>query len=176
MATWHQNKNVAGMRALYTPKARTWRVVDNKPGQFASAIEFNNGADARKFARRNGGFIVEPAPKLPVIYRARWYRDEKAWELIAVFPTIPAESSTWYAMQGEAENGDYFACNWDFYIASRRAESVSKLAERLQAFKARIKQTWESDADFPCELIEYQRLNSTMRDKRRDDWQKGRAS
>ena len=51
MATWHQNKNRAGMAALYTPPAKGYRVVIDPPGGFASAVEFTRKRDALKFIR-----------------------------------------------------------------------------------------------------------------------------
>ncbi|ESQ85434.1 hypothetical protein AEAC466_04525 [Asticcacaulis sp. AC466] len=60
MATWHQNKNVAGMSALYKSHPTEWKVVDDKPGQFASAQTFRTKREALKLAKRNGGIIREP--------------------------------------------------------------------------------------------------------------------
>jgi hypothetical protein len=56
MATWHQQK--AGLFDLYSAPAKGYKVVDDKPGQFASAICFNRKRDAEKLARRNGGIII----------------------------------------------------------------------------------------------------------------------
>lgn len=61
MATWHQNRNPAGMRGLYAPKPGVWKVVSDKPGEFASAIEFSDETEARRLADRNGGFIIPPS-------------------------------------------------------------------------------------------------------------------
>lgn len=58
MATWHQSK--AGLSGLYANDAKSWKVVSDKPGEFASAILFNRKKDAEKLARRNGGMIIPP--------------------------------------------------------------------------------------------------------------------
>ena len=58
MATWHQSRDKIGMRALYTPPAKGYRVVCDKPGEFASAIEFTRKRDAERLVKRNGGFII----------------------------------------------------------------------------------------------------------------------
>ena len=58
MATWHQNKNRAGMIALYSKPAKGYRVVNDKPGEFASAVEFTVKRKAERFAKRTGGIIL----------------------------------------------------------------------------------------------------------------------
>lgn len=56
MATWHQQK--AGLGNLYTRPEKGYKVVSDKPGEFASAICFNCKRDAERLARRNGGIII----------------------------------------------------------------------------------------------------------------------
>lgn len=109
-------------------------------------------------------------PKLPVLFRRKFYHDEKRWELFAVFPTLPAQSSSWYAMEAEAENGDTFACHGDYYNESRHCRDWE--SERVAAFKKNIIERWGNDSDCPFELVEYSRMTSKMRDERRDDWRK----
>jgi len=58
MATWHQSKNRSGMAGLYSPPSNGYKVVSDKPGEFASAIEFTRKRDAQRLAKRNGGLII----------------------------------------------------------------------------------------------------------------------
>ena len=56
MATWHQQK--AGLGNLYARPEKGYKVVSDKPGEFASAICFSRKRDAERLARRNGGIII----------------------------------------------------------------------------------------------------------------------
>ncbi len=58
MSTWHQSRNTAGLAALWARPLKGYKVVDDKPGQFASAICFTRKRDAERLARRNGGVIL----------------------------------------------------------------------------------------------------------------------
>jgi len=51
MTTWHQQKNTAGMAALYSKPAKGYRVVFDAPGQFASVVEFTTKRDALRLIR-----------------------------------------------------------------------------------------------------------------------------
>ena len=56
MSTWHQQK--AGLTGLYARPTKGYKVIDDKPNQFASAVCFNRKRDAEKFAKRIGGIII----------------------------------------------------------------------------------------------------------------------
>jgi len=58
VASWHQSKNRAGMAGLYSTPSKGYKVVSDKPGEFASAIEFSRKRDAQRLAKRNGGLII----------------------------------------------------------------------------------------------------------------------
>lgn len=60
MATWHQSRNPAGLRSLWTPDPRLWKVIDDKPHQFASGQLFRRKRDAERNARNTGGLIIPP--------------------------------------------------------------------------------------------------------------------
>ena len=60
MATWHQSRNAAGLSALWT-QGKNWKVIDDKPGQLASGIEFADEAKARAYAAKTGGVLIPPA-------------------------------------------------------------------------------------------------------------------
>lgn len=59
MATWHQTR--AGLSGLYRPDATAWKVISDRPGEFASAVLFRRKRDAERLARRNGGALIAPA-------------------------------------------------------------------------------------------------------------------
>ncbi|SON54266.1 hypothetical protein HDIA_0725 [Hartmannibacter diazotrophicus] len=63
MATWHQSHNRTGLAALYRSEPGVWKVISDKPDEFASAIAFNNPEDATALAAKNGGLIVTPLAK-----------------------------------------------------------------------------------------------------------------
>lgn len=58
MASWHQNKNRAGLIELYTRPAKGYKVVCDKPGEFAYSVHFNRKREAEKLAKRCGGFVI----------------------------------------------------------------------------------------------------------------------
>ena len=173
MATWHQSRNAGAMAALYRPKAHVWRVVDNKPNEFASAIEFDNEKAAQRLAKRNGGVIINPPPRLPFVIRRKYFADSKSWELFAVFPTLAADSSSYYNMQGEAENGDSFSCSHEYFRSSRHIRGIDPA--RVAEFESRIRRDWESDTDSPFSLIRYERVQHGWHWQREQGWRKGRA-
>jgi hypothetical protein len=61
MATWHQSRNAAGMRGLYSPHATEWKVISDKRGECAGSISFTEESKARAYVERNGGLLVPPA-------------------------------------------------------------------------------------------------------------------
>lgn len=65
MATWHQSKNTAGLRGLWTPHPTEWKVIDDKPGQFAGSISFGDEAAARNYADKRGGIVLPPMKNPP---------------------------------------------------------------------------------------------------------------
>ena len=58
MATWHQSKNSAGMAELWAKPTKGYKVVTDRPNEFASAICFTRKRDAQRLAKRNGGVII----------------------------------------------------------------------------------------------------------------------
>lgn len=60
MATWHQNRNAGGMRALYAPHESGWKVVSNPVGALASAIVFREESAAIAYQKRCGGIVIAP--------------------------------------------------------------------------------------------------------------------
>lgn len=58
MATWHQSKNRAGTAELWAKPSKGYKVVTDKPNEFASAICFTRKRDAQRLAKRNGGVII----------------------------------------------------------------------------------------------------------------------
>lgn len=128
--------------------------------------EFPLGADCQTYS-----FLV---PYLPFIIRRHYFADLKQWELFAVFPTIAAGSANWYAMDAEAENGDLFSCNSDYWNASRHVRGFDP--ERVAAFERRVRRKWENDSEFPCILKRYERNQPAFADHRRNEWNKSRKA
>ena len=126
--------------------------------------EFPYGADCQTYV-----FLV---PYLPFLIRRKYFGDSKAWELFAYFPTIPADSSSWFNMQGEAENGDSFSVSAEYLSASRNVRGIDPA--RVAAFEARVRRDWENEADSPCVLFRYERNQSDFADIRAASWRKGR--
>lgn len=58
MATWHQMKNVSGMRALYTKPSKGHKVVVDHRDALAHSMHFNRKRDAERFAKKTGGIII----------------------------------------------------------------------------------------------------------------------
>ena len=58
MSTWHQDRNVSGMRALYTKPDKGHKVVVNHPNALAYGQHFNRKRDAQRYAKRTGGFVL----------------------------------------------------------------------------------------------------------------------
>lgn len=70
MSTWHQNRNKAGLTALWQPHPTHWKCVSDKYGQCASSMTFENEQQARAYAARTGDAIIPPHdPRLPVSSR-----------------------------------------------------------------------------------------------------------
>jgi hypothetical protein len=174
MATYHQMKNTAAIAAVYRPKAHVWRVVVNNPNALMYSSEYDNQKAAKLFAKRTGGRIIEPPPRLPFVIRRKYFSDSKTWELFAAFPTIAADSSSWYNWQAEAENGDSFSCSSEYWHGSRSVRGIDPA--RVAAFEARVRASWERDADSPFSLIRYDRLQASWQDQRKAEWNKGRAA
>lgn len=113
-------------------------------------------------------------PRLPFVIRRKFHADLREWELFAVFPTVAALSSEWYAMEAEAENGDTFPCHADYWQSSRHVRGIDPA--RVARFEERLRGKWEGDSDFPCVLWRRERKAAWMDAKRRDDWTRGRAA
>lgn len=110
---------------------------------------------------------------LPCLIRRFYHRDLKRWEVFAVFPTVPAESSNWHAMQAYSATGEHFACSPEYYHASRHCRAWRP--DEVKAFEAQARQAWENDSDFPCVLDIRERLSPAMNERRRDQWKAGRT-
>lgn len=113
-------------------------------------------------------------PYVPFLIRRKYFSDSKSWELFAVFPTLAADSSSWYNMQAEAENGDSFSCSHDYLRTSSNVRGIDPA--RVAAFEARVRGDWEKDTDSPFSLIRYERIHSSFGDIRAASWRNGRAS
>lgn len=61
MATWHQQRNPAGLQALWKPHPTEWKCVSDKHNQFASSMSFTDETEARAYAKRTGNVLIPPA-------------------------------------------------------------------------------------------------------------------
>lgn len=60
MATWHQQRNTAGLAALYRPEPGRWKCITDRPGEHAGCITFASREEATAYARRTGALIIPP--------------------------------------------------------------------------------------------------------------------
>ena len=60
MATWHQERNSAGMAALYAPHPTLWKCVGDKPNQCAGAMLFKSQTDAETYCKNTGDLLIPP--------------------------------------------------------------------------------------------------------------------
>lgn len=109
-------------------------------------------------------------PVVPVVFRTHFDKDSRRWYVVAVFPTIAAESSDWFRMQAFDFGADGHCAADPQRFAKGRPSTPEEVAEHLP----RLRAAWESDPDFPCELKVYRRIQSDHRDTRRRDWRKSR--
>lgn len=117
---------------------------------------------------------MQEKPRVPFIIRRKWYFESKSWELFAAFPTIAADSSSWYNWQAEAENGDWFSCSLEYWNASQSVRGIDPA--RVAAFEKRVRDHWENDSDFPCVLWRYERKAPWMDETRASEWRQSRAA
>lgn len=108
MATWHQQK--AGLSGLYAPHWREWKVVDDKPNQFASAVCFGDESTARAFAEKTGGLLI--APETPIVTGPGDYvtRDGRRVTVHAVNAnpvTFPVQGAIWRMFRGKERPRGY---------------------------------------------------------------------
>ena len=102
-------------------------------------------------------------PVVPVIFRSHYDRDSRRRFVVAAFPTIAAESSDWYVMQGfDFGTSEHCAVHPQWFAKGRRA-TPEEVAECLP----RLRKIWEPDPDFPCRLKPYQRVHGWMKAQRR---------
>ena len=60
MSTWHQALNPAVAAALWAPHPTQWKVVSDRPNEFASMMTFATEAEARTYAERTECVVIAP--------------------------------------------------------------------------------------------------------------------
>lgn len=60
MATYHQERNAAGLRALWTPEPGRWKCISDKRGRMASCMSFDNEKDALAYCANTGDVLLPP--------------------------------------------------------------------------------------------------------------------
>ena len=63
MATWHQERNAAGLSALWEPHPSAWKCIDDKPGRPAGSISFECESKAKAYAEKTGAHLIPPKGK-----------------------------------------------------------------------------------------------------------------
>lgn len=60
MATWHQERNRAGMNALYRAHPSEYKVVSDEVDKMAWAMLFAERAAAEAYREKVGGILIPP--------------------------------------------------------------------------------------------------------------------
>lgn len=107
---------------------------------------------------------------LPVIFRKQYSREDRQWEIVGFFPTLPAESSDWYNMECYAHVGQHSVASPQGMRKGKRA-SPDEYADLLQELIG----IYENDADFPCTLKVYQKEHTMFRKRREANWRRSRG-
>lgn len=63
MATWHQEQNLAAVRALWAPEPGRYKCIDDKLNQMASCISFDNLSNAQRYCIKTGAHLILPLEK-----------------------------------------------------------------------------------------------------------------
>lgn len=60
MSTWHQERNPAGIAALWAPHPTKWKCISDRHGQFATSMMFEDEAAAKAYAAKTGDVVIPP--------------------------------------------------------------------------------------------------------------------
>lgn len=108
-------------------------------------------------------------PELPILFRKHYF--EGRWEVTAFFPTLAAETSSWYNMTCYAHVGQHGAASDGFYQQGKACTP-----EEYGPLLNELRQIYEDDSDYPCTLRPYKRMAMWMRSAREAEWRNARKA